>query len=349
MRRKNECGVNVNVDVDMSMHHVRTGTEIDRDGTVSSSETVETVEDRSPRARPRRLPSRLVVFVSRNERRERMTTRTTTTAARTTRTTRERTRERRGRWRWDRRTTVVSRGEGTRRAERDGDARAERDECARAAFELVTETIEIADGCAVRLVRPKSEDEVVDHYVAAGTLDSDPYWAALWPSATCVSRYLAKAPALALGKSVCDVGCGLGLAGLVACAVGARRVVMYDREPLAVACARLSIEANGFGDRASAEVFDWNRVDKKRQERFDAVLACDVLYEESAVAPVAELVPKLARGGGGRFLLGDPPRRAPRNRARFKSLLVEQYGAFIMRELTVTEGRDELVLIDFKL
>ena len=296
--------------------------------TISSSETV-----REGRIGPSRASPRLVVV---SKGRERMTMRTRT---RTTTTTR--TRERGGRWRRDGRTTVVSRGGETRREESDGDARA--------AFELVTETIEIADGCAVRLVRPKSEDEVVDHYVAAGTLDSDPYWAALWPSATCVSRYLAKAPALALGKSVCDVGCGLGLAGLVACAVGARRVVMYDREPLAVACARLSIEANGFGDRASAEVFDWNRVDEKRQERFDAVLACDVLYEESAVAPVAELVPKLARGGGGRFLLGDPPRRAPRNRARFKSLLVEQYGAFIMRELTVTEGRDELVLIDFKL
>jgi len=40
--------------------------------------------------------------------------------------------------------------------------------------------------------------------------------------------------------------------------------------------------------------------------------------------------------------------RAPcdtdRNRARFKSLLVEQYGALVMRELTVTEGPDELVL-----
>ena len=304
-----------------------------------SIETVEIGPEASPTSR------RLCV----SERRERMTTTTTTTTRTTRTTTTTRTRERRGRWRRDGRTTVVSRGGETRREESDGDARAGSDGDARAAFELVTETIEIADGCAVRLVRPKSEDEVVDHYVAAGTLDSDPYWAALWPSATCVSRYLAKAPALALGKSVCDVGCGLGLAGLVACAVGARRVVMYDREPLAVACARLSIEANGFGDRASAEVFDWNRVDEQRQERFDAVLACDVMYEESAVAPVAELVPKLARGGGGRFLLGDPPRRAPRNRARFKSLLVEQYGAFIMRELTVTEGRDELVLIDFKL
>ena len=247
----------------------------------------------------------------------------------------------RGRWR------RVGARRAVMRAHRDAvgaDARATVE-----GFELVTETIEISDGCAVRLVRPASEDEVVDHYVAAGRLDSDPYWAALWPSATCVGRYVARAPALARGKSVCDVGCGLGLAGLVACAMGAKRVVLYDREPLAVACVRLSIEANGFGDRASAEVFDWNRVDAKRQERFDAVFACDVLYEESAVAPVAELVPKLARGGGGRFLLGDPPRRAPRNRARFKSLLVEQYGAFVMRELTVTEGVDELVLIDFKL
>ena len=148
---------------------------------------------------------------------------------------------------------------------------------------------------------------------------------------------------------MCDVGCGLGLAGLVACAVGARRVVMYDREPLAVACARDYPSRRTGSAIARRRRFSIKRVDKKRQERFDAVLACDVLYEESAVAPVAELVPKLARGGGGRFLL-DPRVGASSGLARDSSLsLVEQYGAFIMRELTVTEGRDELVLIDFKL
>ena len=35
---------------------------------------------------------------------------------------------------------------------------------------------------------------------------------------------------------------------------GGEKRVMYDREPLAVACARLSIEANGFGDHGHAEV-----------------------------------------------------------------------------------------------
>ena len=138
-----------------------TGTEIDRDHLLErDGGDGGDGRDRSPRARRRSL-----VVVS--ERRERMT-RTTRTR---TRMKTMRTRERRGRWRRDRRTTMVSRGGGTRRAESDGDARA--------AFELVMETIEIADGCAVRLVRPKSEDEVVDHYVAAGTLDSDPYWACL--------------------------------------------------------------------------------------------------------------------------------------------------------------------------
>jgi hypothetical protein len=65
--------------------------------------------------------------------------------------------------------------------------------------------------------------------------------------------------------------------------------------------------------------------------------------------PVAELVPKLVLRGGGRFLLGDPPRRAPQNRKRFKEMLTEQYGAFVMRELLVQEGGDELVFIDFKI
>jgi len=63
----------------------------------------------------------------------------------------------------------------------------------------------------------------------------------------------------------------------------------------------------------SAEVFDWNAV-PSNQPKFDLVLACDVLYEAGAVGPVAALVPALTKSGGGRWLLADPPRRAPANR-----------------------------------
>ena len=215
-------------------------------------------------------------------------------------------------------------------------------------FELVTDQIIISDTLSVRLVRPVSEDEVVEHYVANEAFDADPYWATLWPSAFAVSRYIANAPALVRDKTVCDFGAGLGLAGLVACAAGAKRVELFDREPLALACAILSIEANGFQDRVLVKDFDWNDV-REDQAKFDTLLACDVLYESHAVLPVAELVPKLVKRGGGRFLLGDPPSRAPQNRKRFKETLIEQYGAFVMRELLVQEGGDELVFIDFKM
>jgi len=215
-------------------------------------------------------------------------------------------------------------------------------------FELAMERVDLGKGLSMRIARPADEDAVVDHYVELGKLDADPYWATLWPSAFAAARYLVDAPALVRDKTVYDLGAGLGLAGLAACAAGARKVVLLDREPLALACAELSIRANGFEGRVTTQVFDWNAVDDG-QEKFDTLLACDVLYEAAAVAPVAELVPKLVRGGGGRFLIGDPPLRAPKNRARFKSLLTEQYGAFVMRELEVMEGSDSLILIDFKL
>lgn len=222
-------------------------------------------------------------------------------------------------------------------------------------FTLVTEDVVVDHErqVTVKVVRPRDEDEVVEYYVERMMNDADPYWAVLWPSARAVSRYIARAPALVRDKAVCDLGAGLGLAGLAACACGAKKVALYDRERLAMECALLSIEANGFGDRVYVEEFDWNVIHSD-QEKFDTLLACDVLYEEAAVGPVAELVPRLVKQGGGRFLLGDPPLRAPQNRAKFKSILCDQYGAFLMRELSVTEVTesgedDELVFIDFKL
>ena len=116
----------------------------------------------------------------------------------------------------------------------------------------------------------------------------------------------------------------------------------------------------------AAEVFDWHAVPSD-QTKFDLVLACDVLYEASSVAPVAALVPALTKkpgdaspsagedgsgggGGGGKWLLADPPRRAPANRARFRELVKPH--ARLMgepRSETVTHrgSTDEVLLLDF--
>ena len=249
-----------------------------------------------------------------------------------------------------------------------------------------------------KIVRPASEDEVLDMYVELGLLDRDPYWAALWPSSIALARGVAaaaerdarclratrgsasaRAAAAVAGKDACDLGSGLGLAGIAAAMCGAREVVFYDREPLALQCCLLSAELNGLdvsvsgrgtasggggggGDEKStrlcdAETFDWNAVPAD-QRTFDLVLACDVLYEPGMAAPVASLVPTLTRRGGGRWLLADPPNRAPRNREKFLELVYENgkrdgWGGNCetsepRREIVTHRGStDEVLLMDF--
>ncbi len=78
------------------------------------------------------------------------------------------------------------------------------------------------------------------------------------------------------------------------------------------------------GSLIRARTFDWAR-SELLEEKFDVLIACDVLYEGSAVQPIAELVPRLLSGASGsRLLLADPPTRTAHNRERFLQLIKEQ-------------------------
>lgn len=267
-------------------------------------------------------------------------------------------------------------------------------------FALVVDEVSLGEGLpTAKIVRPESEDAVLDMYVELGLLDHDPYWAALWPSSVALARGVAERArgkgGDLRGKKVCDMGAGLGLAGIAAALCGAESVAFYDREPLALQCCLLSAEANGlrvsFDDErvggegeeletrgceddaasdapakaseddakddekttcvVSASAFDWNAVPDD-QPTFDLVLACDVLYEKHAVAPVSALVPKLTEPKYGVWLVADPPERAPRNRERFVERVERAHGfrAAPPTRATVTHGgsTDVVLLLEFR-
>jgi len=50
--------------------------------------------------------------------------------------------------------------------------------------------------------------------------DRDPYWCRPWPSAIALAQLILQQPELVKGKRVCDIGCGLGLAGIAAALSG---------------------------------------------------------------------------------------------------------------------------------
>lgn len=59
----------------------------------------------------------------------------------------------------------------------------------------------------------------------AGREDLDPYWARPWPSAAALAEKIIDKPHLVKGCRVCDLGAGLGIAGIAAALAGLEQPV----------------------------------------------------------------------------------------------------------------------------
>jgi predicted nicotinamide N-methyase len=132
-----------------------------------------------------------------------------------------------------------------------------------------------------------------------------PYWAYLWPGAFLLAEAVAREP-WPSGQTAIELGCGLGLAGLVALHRGLKvRFTDYDETPLRFAAE--SAVANGFGPTTFATaMLDWR---SPPDDRFPVILAADVLYERRLVTLVANVIARMLEPGG-LALLASPYRVA---------------------------------------
>jgi predicted nicotinamide N-methyase len=132
-----------------------------------------------------------------------------------------------------------------------------------------------------------------------------PYWAELWDSAGGVGAYLlekADGKTVLAGKSVLDLGCGMGLTGTICAALGAR-VMMADLEAAPLLFARF----NSLPWRQNVRLrrLDWQR--DVLAERFDVIVGADILYERKQWEFLDDFW-KRHLAGGGEIILGEPGR-----------------------------------------
>ena len=135
----------------------------------------------------------------------------------------------------------------------------------------------------LELQRPTDPESLLDDEAFADD-EFLPYWAELWPAGLALAR--AMPPSLA-GMAVVELGCGLGVPSLVAAARGAG-VTATDWAEDAIDLLRGNAERNGL--MLQTRCTDWRQF----VGSFDLVLAADVLYEARNVAPLVELVARLA-------------------------------------------------------
>eukprot|EP00249_Psilotum_nudum_P018154 c26663_g1_i3 orf=352-1074(-) len=96
-----------------------------------------------------------------------------------------------------------------------------------AKIELTESKVSVC-GNELVIIQPKDVDEVLDLYIEQDRMDGDPYWCRLWPSSIALAEEVLLNPQLVAELHVCDLGAGLGLAGLAAILSGAKEVLACD-------------------------------------------------------------------------------------------------------------------------
>jgi predicted nicotinamide N-methyase len=146
----------------------------------------------------------------------------------------------------------------------------------------------IVEGREFLIERPEQSDHLLDvpGVQAAFAVDEYmPYWAEIWPAARMLAKVLVRQP-LTPGQQVLELGCGLGLAGIVALSQGLR-VVFSDYDLCALRFAETNARLNGLSD-FETRAFDWRY--PPDDLRVPIVLAADLIYEVRSVEPVVRCI-----------------------------------------------------------
>ena len=158
-----------------------------------------------------------------------------------------------------------------------------------------------------------------------------PYWTYLWPSAIGLARYLDLSHGFE-GQRILEIGCGFGLAGIVACQKGG--VVLFtDYELDTLTFAQYNALQNGCADRSSFVQMDWNTPSLKG--KFSRILASDVIYDDTHWNPILALL-QTHLAPDGEAIFSEP------NRTSVAGFLerISRYG------FTYTKQTDDVIGLD---
>jgi predicted nicotinamide N-methyase len=160
---------------------------------------------------------------------------------------------------------------------------------------IVRETVFIEDrtylidhpGQADRLVNVPAVNEAFakDEYM--------PYWADLWPASRMLARAILHEP-WTPGVEALEVGCGLGLPGIVALSMGVK-VTFSDYDACALRFAAGNARLNGHNDFHTTQL-DWRSPPDDLSA--GVILASDLVYELRHVPPIVAFVKKVLQPGG---------------------------------------------------
>jgi predicted nicotinamide N-methyase len=168
-------------------------------------------------------------------------------------------------------------------------------------FELARTEITIA-GRRYSLLRPRNIDDLISEEDFA--IDERiPYWAECWPSGRVLAERIATVDGR--GKSLLELGCGIGALALAAAAAGFE-VLATDYYADALEFTAANAELHDLPN-VDTRLVDWRRLPGDLG-MFDFVVAADVLYEAPQADLIASVIAQTLAMDGVAWI-SDPGRR----------------------------------------
>lgn len=162
----------------------------------------------------------------------------------------------------------------------------------------------------IRIAQIENPEFLFDEFLKKNPEDVElkdeqiPYWADLWPSSIALSEFLSDNADLVKGMQVIEIGCGLGLPGIVAAKLGGN-VTLTDYLPAALEFAKYNWELN-FNSKAVIHLLDWRK--PGNISKVDVLLASDVAYESRAFKPLLKAIKSMVKKDG-LILISEPNRK----------------------------------------
>jgi 2-polyprenyl-3-methyl-5-hydroxy-6-metoxy-1,4-benzoquinol methylase len=120
-----------------------------------------------------------------------------------------------------------------------------------------------------------------------------PLWAKLWDASLILADELASL-SVRPGRAFVEIGCGLGLVGVVAASFG-HDVTMTEYDPHALAFARANALLNGLAELRVMPL-DWNY--PAPDENYDFIIGSEIIYHERDFDPIRGVFERLLKPGG---------------------------------------------------
>lgn len=130
-----------------------------------------------------------------------------------------------------------------------------------------------------------------------------PFWVRIWEASIVLAHHLVHI-GFEKEMEILEIGAGMGITGLFLGAFG-YKVTITDYEEDAVELLRMNAELNGLPN-VSVKRLDWHHPDLTNQ--YDIICGSELIYSETSIEPIIDLLRAYLRPGGKVFLAHDVQR-----------------------------------------